>query len=186
MTTMNNPEYGKDIGKYIGVSDTFFDKNDDKNYLTSTRIKEDIKSSFLQHINVMKNKHRDCLLETPNKTLYDISPDDIHCAYGTLFHIIKKDIQLKRKELNLEIEDHIRLVLYFGDKNSLNHMNTLLISVMINIYILMNDRVVDEVVITDIKQPLSLTEKLYTDVLEKMNMYGAENNFEFSYDIEVL
>ena len=184
MTTMNNPESGKEIGKYIGVSETFFDKNDDKNYLTSTIIKDDIKFSFLQHINVMKNKHRDCLLETPNKTLYDISPDDLHCAYGTLFNIIKKDIQLKRKELNLEIEDHIRLVLYFGDKNSLNHMNTLLISVMVNIYILMNDRVVDEVVITDIKQPLSLNEKLYADVSEKMNRYGAEDKFDFSYDIE--
>ena len=30
ITSMNNPEYGKEIGKYIGVSDTFFDKKNDK------------------------------------------------------------------------------------------------------------------------------------------------------------
>jgi len=186
ITTMNNPEHGKEIGKYIGVSDTFFDKNDDKNYLTSTIIKDDIKSSFLQHINVMKNKHRDCLLETPNKTLYDISPDTLFCVYGSIYSDIKKDIQLKRKDMNLEIEDHIRLIMYFGGKDKLNHRNTLLMSVLVNVYYLMRDRVVDEIIISDSQQKYQMDTRLLESVTESMRKFGAENEFEFSYDIEVL
>ena len=186
ITTMNNPEYGKEIGKYIGVSDTFFDKNDDKNYLTSTIIKDDIKSSFLQHINVIKNKHRDCLFETPNKTLYDISPDTLFCAYGSIYNDIKKDIQIKRKELNLEIENHIRLIMYFGKKDRLNNRNTLLMSTLLNVYFLMEDRVVDEIVISDNQQKYQMDTRLLESVSESMRKFGAENNFEFSYNIEVL
>lgn len=186
MTTMNNPELGKEIGKYIGVSDTFFDKNDDKNYLTSTIIKDDIKSSFLQHINVMKNKHRDCLLETPNKTLYDISPDTLFCAYGSIYSDIKKDIQLKRKDMNLEIEDHIRLIMYFGEKDKLNHRNTLLMSVLVNVYYLMRDRVVDEIIISDSQQKYQMDTRLLESVTESMRKFGSENEFEFSYNVEVL
>lgn len=186
MTTMNNPEHGKEIGKYIGVSDTFFDKNDDKNYLTSTIIKDDIKSSFLQHINVMKNKHRDCLLGIPNKSLYDISPDILFCAYGSIYNDIKKDIQIKRKELNLEIEDHIRLTMYFGRQDKLNHRNTLLMSTLLNVYFLMEDRVIDEIIISDNQQKYKMDTRLLESVTESMRKFGAENNFEFSYDIEVL
>lgn len=186
MTTISNPEHNKDIGKYIGVSKTFFDKNDDKNYLTSTIIKDNIKSSFLQHINVMKNKHRDCLLETPNKSLYDISLDTLFCAYGSLYNDIKKEIQLRRKELNLEIEEHIRLTMYFGKKDKLNHRNTLLMSILINVYFLMEDRVVDEIIISDSQQKYQMDTKLLQSVTESMKKFGAENNFEFSYDIEVL
>ncbi len=186
MTTMNNPEHGKEIGKYIGVSDTFFDKDDDKNYLTSTIIKDNIKSSFLQHINVMKNKHRDCLLKNPNKTLYDISPDTLFCVYGSIYNDIKKDIQIKRKELNLEIEDHIRLTMYFGKQDKLNHRNTLLMSTLLNVYFLMKDRVVDEIIISDSQQKYQMDTKLLESVTESMRKFGAEDNFEFSYDVEVL
>lgn len=184
MTTMNNPEHGKEIGKYIGVSDTFFDKNDDKNYLTSTIIKDDIKSSFLQHINVMKNKHRDCLLETPNKSLYDISPDTLFCAYGSLYNDIKKEIQLRRKDMNLETEDHIRLTMYFGNKENLNHRNSLLMCTLLNVYFLMQDRVVDELIISDFKQKYQMNDKILDSVTESLNRYGAEDKFDFSYDIE--
>lgn len=184
MTTMNNPEHGKEIGKYIGVSNTFFDKNDDKNYLTSTIIKDDIKSSFLQHINVMKNKHRDCLLETPNKSLYDISPDTLFCTYGSLYNDIKKEIQLRRKDMNLEIEDHIRLTMYFGNKENLNHRNSLLMCTLLNVYFLMQDRVVDELIISDFKQKYQMNDKILDSVTESLNRYGAEDKFDFSYDIE--
>lgn len=67
MTTISDPEHNKYTGKYIGVSETFFDKYNDSSL---TPINNDIHSSFLSHINSLKNKHRNSLLEIPNKTLY--------------------------------------------------------------------------------------------------------------------
>lgn len=182
-TTISDPEHNKYTGKYIGVSETFFDKYND---LSLTPIKDDIHSSFLNHINVLKNKHRDSLLKNPNQTLYDISQDTLFCVYRSLFNDIKKDIQLKRKELNLEIEDHIRLTMYFGEKDKLNHRNTLLMSTLLNVYFLMEDRVVDEIIISDSPQKYQLDTRLLESVAESMKKFGAENNFEFSYDIKVL
>lgn len=183
MTTMSNPEHNKDTGKYIGVSKTFVDQYSD---FSLTPIKDDIHSSFLIHINSLKNKHRDCLLNNPDKTLYDISPDTLFCAYGSIYNDIKKDIQIKRKELNLEIEDHIRLTMYFGKQDKLNHRNTLLMSTLLNIYFLMKDRVVDEIIISDSQQKYQMDTRLLESVTESMRKFGAENEFEFSYDIEVL
>lgn len=183
MTTISNPEHNKETGKYIGVSKTFFDQYND---FSQTPIKDDIYSSFLNHINILKNKHRDSLLESPNKTLYDISPDTLFCAYGSIYNDIKKDIQIKRKELNLEIENHIRLIMYFGKQDRLNYRNTLLMSTLLNVYFLMEDRVVDEIVISDNQQKYQMDTRLLESVTESMRKFGAENNFEFSYDIEVL
>ena len=133
-----------------------------------------------------KNKHRGYLLETPNKSLYDISPDTLFCAYGSIYNDIKKDIQIKRKELNLEIEDHIRLTMYFGRQDKLNHRNTLLMSTLLNVYFLMEDRVVDEIIISDSQQKYQMDTRLLESVTESMRKFGAENEFEFSYDVEVL
>lgn len=183
MTIMSNPEHDKDAGKYIGVSKTFSDTCDNS---VLTPIKNDIQSASLGHINSLKNKHRDHLLETPDKTLYDISPDNLFCAYGSIYNDIKKDIQIKRKELNLEIEEHIRLIMYFGEQDSLNHRNTLLMSTLLNVYFLMQDRVVDELIISDTNQRFQMDEKILDSVTTSMKKFGAEDNFKFSYDIEVL
>lgn len=183
MTTMNNPEHDKDAGKYIGVSKTFSDTCDNS---VLTPIKADIQSASRNHINSLKNKHRDYLLENPNNTLYDISPINLFCVYGSIYNDIKKDIQIKRKELNLEIEDHIRLIMCFGEQDSLNHRNTLLMSTLLNVYFLMQDRVVDELIISDTNQRYQMDEKILDSVTTSMKKFGAEDNFKFSYDIEIL
>lgn len=76
--------------------------------------------------------------------------------------------------------------MYFGKKDKLNHRNTLLMSVLVNVYFLMEDRVVDEIVISDNQQKYQMDTRLLESVTESMRKFGAENNFEFSYDIEVL